>query len=124
MREIKFRAWDWEKMFKIERIDFYDNSLWIFEENDWLYKPNTIIMQYTWLKDKNWVDIYEGDVLELSQKAHLSIKWKVVFINWWFELRQIKWNRLWYFQDLLITEWFEFKIISNIYENPNLLDNK
>ena len=140
MRDIKFLVWDkkdkrfiewWELIFLLYCWSENSWEVSINEEyfsntnNNWDNNNNRFeIMQYTWLEDKNWKEIYEFDILELYQKWHWSIIWKVVFINWWFELREIKWNRLWSFQDLIITEWFKLKIIWNIWSNPNLLDNK
>lgn len=54
-REIEFRYWTWYEMVEpiiewYERVNNYLNSL----EN---------IMQYTWLKDKNWKKIFEGDIV-------------------------------------------------------------
>ena len=53
MREIKFRAWD------KDLLKMY--SKWTVIPDD---DRSHILMQYTGLKDKNGVEIYEGDILK------------------------------------------------------------
>ncbi len=58
MREIKFRAWN--------KVPWYMTS-WITlkQISEWFIGLNSnIIMQYTWMKDKKWVEIYEWDIVE------------------------------------------------------------
>ena len=132
MREIKFRAWKHSS----KKMYFVTNMIW---KEDWIgvnstdsiginyvdnHCPNEYeLMQYTGLKDKNGVEIYEGDILQHSYKpigkTEPNVRiFKVVFGDGAFQQYEPgdAENALdiWY-------EWFELEIIGNIYENPELL---
>lgn len=66
MREIKFRAWHKADKKMYDVIGF-SLGIWFLRGKTHLMPRSAIeLLQYTGLKDKNCVEIYEGDVVEVK----------------------------------------------------------
>lgn len=121
MREIKFRAWNPTKKTMGKPFDFTIKMKTApGPENCYDKFPGaTVFMQYTGLRDKNGVEIYEGDVLLYSDegfKTYLrvsSLTGRFVLLN---DVGGLTAFDLWY-------ENKSTEVIGNIYENPELLDD-
>ena len=144
MRDIKFKVWDKIESLMFDKVEYIgfsdkvvhlkthnlcdDEELMNFNGNRWQDKCggfNDIdfteieLMQYTGIKDKNGVEIYEGDIVKY--KDYDDYLYKVVFVK----------NECRFFA-VGVTETQsenylgykinnKLKVIGNIYETPNLL---
>ena len=117
-REIKFRAWDGERMHKA--FDLTQNPLYWWQEN-----YDYPLMQYTGLKDKNGVEIYEGDILRnATEKLFGCLKFEIRWENrsGRFVLDSSQ-EHGWHGLDATTDDSNEYlEVIGNIYENPELLN--
>ena len=109
-REIKFRAWDKENRRMRPHEELY------FDCGEF---KNPTLMQYTGLKDKNGVEIYEGDVvrylLPKDQQPDESMET--------YDFDTVEWDKenICYPDFLTSYGCDELEVIGNVYANPDLL---
>ncbi|MHB8096083.1 MAG: YopX family protein [Erysipelotrichaceae bacterium] len=135
MREIKFRAWDGEKMLTVINLPC-DSFNGIFSdvgtiverpcclENDSvnIHFKGIEIMQYTGLKDKNGKEIYEKDIVKADNFT--LDKYHIEFIDGGYCLTHKKLEG--YTIDINMmypSTGCKIEVIGNIYENLELLNN-
>ena len=119
MREIKFRLWDdyYKEMNSLDpKSDFDCTRFTLSALNESKYiKP----MQYTGLKDKNGVEIYESDLVKTDKGI-----FQLTIDCFGPELSGYD-NGDYYYGDVSeYHNWNEFEVIGNIYENPDLLEEE
>jgi len=127
MRELKFRAWDGDKM--ITEPAFIQilglNDFLVFREDipAWV-ADNVTLMQYIGVKDKVGNEIYEDDII--SYISNGVLQYRQVF--WDNETVAFLTKNIHFKDDLLLGfGWLStngiFKVVGNTYEHPILFSN-
>ena len=125
----KFRAWDTtnKEMFKDTfaitesgQVVVVDQSS-VFVSPDYVFVDNLVIMQSTGLKDKNGKEVFVGDIIKCTRGCLYEVYIEKEYGGTCFGgmpavyLKDLREGYAW-------TEHEE--IIGNIYENPELLEDK
>ena len=140
MREIKFRAFDKKENEMFYSSMYQDKTSMAYGLSNFLRECGDIedtLMQYTGLKDKNGVEIYEGDVVKWGHLPNRSECWHRVATVEMFPSLQFNIlhyidsktlekkkgdNHIFGFSNFIYKDTHNsLEIIGNIYENPELL---
>lgn len=131
-REIRFRAWGHTTgaMFDGRGLQWngseFISGVYDFTETEIVDEYEITVMQFTGLKDRDGKDIYEGDIVSWNQWAkgsESSGKRKLTksVVEWserrgaWVLEKDSLWN---------MSIYSNVEVIGNVYENPNLLEEK
>lgn len=95
-------------------------SLKIENASEWYWFKEVVLMQSTGLKDKNGVEIFEGDVIFYAYFETNANNRLVKFVNGQFIAELIRNG----YHKSLINVIDDAEIIGNIYEHPELLEVK
>lgn len=125
MREIKVRAWykPYKQMCQVESLRFDGNGVYtavLIEESFYdrriVEADEIVIEQYTGLKDKNGVNIYEGDIL-IDDTGEPVEYWVVKFSEGGFvgECAGVAES---------LFELTNLEVVGNIHENSELVEEK
>jgi hypothetical protein len=118
---IKFRAWDKETKTMNGMAEIYRNRNQEIELHP--RDENIILMQSTNLKDKGDKEIFEGDILGIETdegEVKVNVFWDSQHALFMFESK--KYNEKNALGELVGDNAYPFKIVGNIYENPELLE--
>ena len=138
MREIKFRAWDAyrKRIYEVIEINWLGESIKVYADfagYGYTNMKSAILMQYTGLHDEGGKEIYEGDILG----CHDNVKrWKSgdgerAIVEW--DKNKSRWGMMFHSiyggeghlcaeESLNSRVRFEWVVVGNIYENPELLE--
>lgn len=117
-----FRAYDGSslsRMYQPDEVMVGNGDIWIIDEDsvagEWIVNNDIHLMQSTGLKDKNGVEIFEGDVVKCNGLLGTIESFKAMWICSFMKYNN--YQKVGFFAQ-------EIEVVGNIYENPALLEDK
>lgn len=143
MNTVKYKAWTDEGMISVRRITFAGDIAYVVSDNDehdgyGFQIDIKNLRQFTGLTDRQGVEIYEGDLVEVTQ-GNYKWRYKIVWNDYFCEIEAKTYWRNFYndddgnyvFEDTFTDEGeanlpsaSKGEVIGNIYENSDLLAPK
>lgn len=126
----RYRAWDKEfkEMVQVDALVFEEQLIKATYKNGNVVKEdlkNYVLMQSTGLTDKNGKEIFEGDILSIETdeenvKVKLEVSWDSKHALFVFDSK--KYNAKEALGELFEDNPYPFKIIGNVWEDPELAE--
>ena len=111
MREIKFRAWDKKENKFWYNVQHHQSFTDLNGKSDYagfhrfIEDDRFVLMQYTGLKDKNGVEIYEGDIVQYYKNRGVDTEKALMLVE---------------YKGCMFTLPFEPQVYGNVHEHPEL----
>lgn len=126
----RYRAWDkkFKEMVQVDALVFEEQIIKATYKNGNVVKEdlkNYVLMQSTGLTDKNGKEIFEGDILSIEtdeENVKLEVSWDSKHALFVFESK--KYNAKQALGELFEDNPYPFKIIGNVWEDPELVEVK
>ncbi|MDR4995798.1 YopX family protein [Bacillus altitudinis] len=134
----KFRVWDEDAQEMVYGVGLtpegipYSIPNYAEASDQFNYFPDSHIMQFTGLRDKNNVDIYEGDTVRLRNESGFTSLGEVQFSDGCFEVKFQCGLAVFNGARHQYTKYRDYvkvfasnhaiEVVGNIYQNPDLLE--